>query len=404
MTERGRESDDLDPPDWLHDGRAARGASPRRPAPRQGAVPPPEPADPRFPPDRQRRGSSVPSRRNAAEASGGRRRATGGNPGGGGGRRGGNGNGPDGREVGTGGNGGRVGRRAAERAEQAHRKRHRRRSIAALAVVLVLLLPFAIGVAWFVSQLDSSDDAEQGSLDAPSPDLELTLPPGLTLEQIAERVGELPGRDAATFLQHANSGQVRSRYQPAEVTSLEGLLFPDTYRIGNQPSNHEDELAILQRLVAEFDARAAAAGIDDAPSTIGRTPYEAIIIASLIEREAGVEEDRPLISAVIANRLRDGELLQIDAAGCYGKGGCDGAPLTDADKLSDSPYNTYRVPGLVPTPISSVGEASLQAALAPAAVSFKFYVLADESGAHAFADTLAEHEANIAESQRKGLL
>ncbi|HEX6311588.1 MAG TPA: endolytic transglycosylase MltG [Acidimicrobiia bacterium] len=252
---------------------------------------------------------------------------------------------------------------------------------------------------------DAVSELEAGPVRGGAADLELVLAPGLTLEQIAQRVGELPGRDAATFLQLAQSGQVRSRYQPTGVSSLEGMLFPDTYRIANQDGSEEDELAILQRLVAEFDERAAAAGIDAAPTVIGRTPYEAIVIGSLIEREAGVDQDRPLISAVIANRLRDGELLQIDAANCYGKpGGCADAPLTDADKQSDSPYNTYRFPGLVPTPISSVGEASLQAALAPAAVPYKFYVIADESGAHAFAETLDQHNANVAEAQRKGLL
>ncbi len=231
-------------------------------------------------------------------------------------------------------------------------------------------------------------------------DLELTVAPGLTLEQIADKVAEqLPGRDRTRFLEAARSGTVRSKYQPAEVTSLEGLLFPDTYLI----SPDDDEVDVLRRLVETFDLKADQVDLANAAAATGRTPYEAITIASLIEREAGVEEVRPLISAVIANRLRDGNPLQIDATLCYIKGGCR-EPLTNADKELDSPYNTYRVAGLPPGPISGVSEASLRAAGAPADVPYKFYVLFEESGAHKFAVTNEEHEANAREARAKGVL
>ena len=124
----------------------------------------------------------------------------------------------------------------------------------------------------------------------------------------------------------------------------------------------------------------------------------------LIQTEAKLAEDAPLISAVIYNRLRDGMQLQIDATLCYIKpGGCPPAP-TDADKAIDSPYNTYKIAALPPTPISSVTEANLQAALAPADVPYKFYVVADANGKHAFATTLQEHERNVAAARAKGLL
>jgi UPF0755 protein len=355
------------------------------------------------------------------------------------------------------------GRRAAREAARAERRRRRRRNAAALGIALGLLAPFVGAGGWFAWQLDPpggprdrltvdvakgwgvseiADELERrgvigsalafriysgvtsagpfqagpyrlrehlGVRDAidvleagpfgGTGDVELTLPPGLTLEQIADRVGDLPGRDREAFLAAARSGTVRSRYQPPEATSLEGLLYPETYRIGKQ----EDETAILRKLVEQFDLEADAVGLANAPAVIGRTPYEAAVWASLIEREAGVEEDRPLISAVIRNRLRDGMLLQIDAVLCYAKGGCT-EPLTNADKQIDSPYNVYRVPGLPPTPISSVSEASLRAALAPEDVPFKFYVLFDESGRHKFAETQEEHERNVAEARDKGLL
>ena len=128
-----------------------------------------------------------------------------------------------------------------------------------------------------------------------------------------------------------------------------------------------------------------------------------MIVASLIQREAGVDEDRPLIAAVIENRLRDGMPLQIDASVVYARGG-GARPLTDADFTRESPYNTYIVKGLPPTPISTVTGPSLTAALHPASVPYLYYVLTDTSGKHTFAVTYAEHEANIADARRRGVI
>jgi UPF0755 protein len=227
-------------------------------------------------------------------------------------------------------------------------------------------------------------------------DYELLLPPGLTVNQIAARVEEqLPGHTAAKFLEVVNSGLIRSKYQPPEVTSLEGLLFPDTYFIGRT----EDEESIVRRLVARFDEIGDSIGLANAQ---GLTPYETIIAASLIQTETKLAEDAPLISAVIRNRLNNGMQLQIDYTLCYAKGGCPPLP-TDADKALVSPYNTYLVAGLPPTPIASVTQASLEAALAPANVPYLFYVVSDANGKHAFAVTLEEHDRNVAAAREKGL-
>ncbi|MEP6623736.1 MAG: endolytic transglycosylase MltG [Acidimicrobiia bacterium] len=222
----------------------------------------------------------------------------------------------------------------------------------------------------------------------------LALPPGLTFAQVAERVGQLPGRTTKAFLDAAAAGTIRSKFQPASVQSLEGLTWPDTYFVADT----ENEATILRRLVRTFDRHGAAVGLGAAPD-----PYRAVIVASLIQREAGLDVDRPLIAAVVENRLRDKMPLQIDATVVYARGGGT-APLTDADFARNSPYNTYKVAGLPPTPISTVTEASLRAALAPANVPYKYYVLTDKSGKHAFAVTFAEHEANIADARRRGVL
>jgi UPF0755 protein len=172
------------------------------------------------------------------------------------------------------------------------------------------------------------------------------------------------------------------------VTSLEGLTWPDTYFIGA----NETETQILQRIVSEFETRADQLGLGNADAT-GVSPYEALIMASLIQTESGSDADSPLISSVIRNRLAQGMLLQIDATLCYAKGGCPPVP-EDADRRIDSPYNTYRVEGLPPTPIATASGAAITAALNPSGDPYLFYV-SDKNGVTYFATTQAEHDRNV---------
>jgi UPF0755 protein len=214
----------------------------------------------------------------------------------------------------------------------------------------------------------------------------LALPPGLRLTQIADRVGALPGHDRDAFLALAQSGQIRSKYQGTQ-TSLEGFTWPDTYFVEGL-----SDAQILQTIVSKFDEHADAVALG-APASTGLTPQQTAVVASLVQAEAGNAADAPKIAAVIVNRLKQHTPLQIDATLCYAKGGCPPVP-TNADKSVDSPYNTYRVSGLPPTPIMTVTEQSLRAALAPANVPYLFYVTGKD-GVTYFATTLAEHEANI---------
>lgn len=232
----------------------------------------------------------------------------------------------------------------------------------------------------------------RGGPAAQLPDTPLLLPPGLTIAAIAERVGKLPGKSKDRFLQVAASGVVRSKYQPDGVSSLEGLTWPDTYLVGA----NETEDQILKRIVAEFDKHADAAGLGNA-QVAGLTPYQVLTAASLVQAESGRNEDSPLIAAVIVNRLKAGMLLQIDATLCYAKGGCPPVPVA-ADKKIDSPYNTYKVSGLPPTPITTVSTATLAAALHPASVTYRFYV-SDKFGKTYFATTQAEHDRNVVKAR-----
>jgi peptidoglycan lytic transglycosylase G len=232
----------------------------------------------------------------------------------------------------------------------------------------------------------------RGGPAAEIPDIPLLLPPGLGINAIAERVGKLPGKSKDRFLQVVASGVVRSKYEPEGSTSLEGLTWPDTYLVGA----NETEDQILRRIVAEFDKRADAAGLENA-TTLGLSPYQVLVAASLVQTESGRNEDSPLIAAVIVNRLRDNMPLQIDATLCYAKGGCPPVPV-EADKKIDSPYNTYKISGLPPTPIATADANSLNAMLNPAPVPYKFYV-ADKHGKSYFATTQAEHERNIVKAR-----
>ena len=229
----------------------------------------------------------------------------------------------------------------------------------------------------------------------------LTVPEGLTLQQVAERVGHLPGRSAERFLEVARGGAVRSRYQPEGSTNLEGLLFPETYNF--EPK--EDERAILERMVTTFDTAAAEVGLDRVGEGGLVTPYQAVVVASMVEREARVPEERGMIARVIYNRLRQGMPLQVDATVIYalGRTGEKGLWVLNKDLEVDSPYNTYRVSGLPPTPIASPGRAALEAAVDPVEGQWLYYVVVDADGRHAFATTLAEHNRNIALAQSRGV-
>jgi UPF0755 protein len=221
------------------------------------------------------------------------------------------------------------------------------------------------------------------------PDQRLLLPPGLTLAKIADRVGALRNKSRDRFLEVANSGTVRSKFEPPAIHSLEGLTWPDTYFIGAT----ETETQILQKIVNEFDKRAAAAGLGG-PEAV---PYVAVNVAAMIQTEAGNNADMPLISAVLWNRLRKGMPLQVDATLCFAKGGCPPLPV-EADKKIDSPYNTYRIIGPPPTPIATVSEAALDAALHPTPSDYLYYV-SDKHGKTYFASTLADQERNIAKAR-----
>ena len=245
----------------------------------------------------------------------------------------------------------------------------------------------------------------------------VTVPEGFTISQIADRLADtVPGFDAAAFVDRATLGGeplVESAYAPG-VVNLEGLLFPDTYSIAGD----ETPAQVIQRMIRLMERVGRQEGLDDAGVTVGLDPYQVLTIASMIEREAKTEKDRPLIARVIYNRLAMGMKLEIDATLYYQQ---DADTPFDVLKANDTPFNTYLYEGLPPTPIANPGRASIAAALAPAPnpssgaglcrdlptgvpCAYLYYVLDDLDGNHAFAVTLEQHEANVRRAIDEGIL
>jgi UPF0755 protein len=206
----------------------------------------------------------------------------------------------------------------------------------------------------------------------------VTFPEGFWLEDFARRLEKDTHLSAARFMRLVESGNFRSKYQPDDIETLEGLLFPSTYQV----IERDTEETVLKRLIGEFDKRMDKLDFS-ATDAMGITPYEVAIVASMVEAEAAVDADRGKISRVIYNRLEEGMTLGIDATVIYALGEHTDS-LTESDLAIDSPYNTRKVAGLPPTPIGASGAESLVAAAAPEEGDWLYYVLADCEGNHAF--------------------
>ncbi len=195
--------------------------------------------------------------------------------------------------------------------------------------------------------------------------------------------------------------------QPAVSSNIEGFLFPATYEIAQQDVGNAQKL--IDQMVAAFDRVSKAEGLPDATAklkgvagTKSISPYEALIVASLVESEAKVDEDRAKIARVIYNRLAVGETLGIDASVLYALQQRK-TNLTNTDLRVDSPYNTRLKKGLPPAPINSPGQDSINAALNPAPGDWLFYVLTDKDGRHYFTDTLSDFNRAVADAKARGV-
>ena len=261
--------------------------------------------------------------------------------------------------------------------------------------------------AWF--RLSGQDRA----IKAGSYELERGITPRRLLSKLAR--GEETLR-AVTLVEGWTFRQVRAALQKAEVLKPdtrdladdavmallgrpgvrpEGRFFPDTYTY----SRGSSDVAVLRRALRAMDKRLAEAWAQRAPQAAVRTPDEALILASIVEKETGKAADRQLVSAVFNNRLRTGMPLQTDPTVIYGLGPAFDGNLRRKDLLADTPWNTYTRAGLPPTPIAMPGKASLLAAVQPASSQALYFVARGDGTSH-FSTSLDEHNRAVNKYQR----
>jgi UPF0755 protein len=212
----------------------------------------------------------------------------------------------------------------------------------------------------------------------------VTFPEGSWLTDFAATLGRETDLSEEKFLRLVSTAQVDSPLLPDDVTTLEGLLFPSTYEIGEK----EDERDVAEKLVLEFEDQLDEVHFSDVEDQ-DVSQYEGVIIASMVEAEAKIDDDRAKIARVIYNRLSIDMALGIDATVSYALGEHK-TSLTESDLAVDSPYNTRLVKGLPPTPIGAPGAASLDATAHPAKGDWLYYVVSDCDGHHAFSESYQE--------------
>ena len=222
----------------------------------------------------------------------------------------------------------------------------------------------------------------------------VTFPEGQTIAEMAKIVEAHGLGTAASFVRAAKDPAQIHDLDPA-AKDLEGYLFPETYAL----PRHTDAAKLVRMMVARFE-KVFTPELRQAAAARDLTVRQAVTLAAIVEKETANADERPLVAAVYTTRLRIGMPLQCDPTVIYGlvKAGRYDGNIHKNDLSFDSPYNTYRYPGLPPGPIASPGRASLEAAVHPADADFLYFVSRND-GSHEFARTLEEHNRNVQKFQ-----
>jgi len=220
----------------------------------------------------------------------------------------------------------------------------------------------------------------------------ITIPEGLALNEIADLLVREGATGEEKFLQEARSTEILSLLG-LEDNGIEGYLFPDTYYFPVSATARDILTAMVEQFQEIFTPM-----MERQAKKLGLSRHEVVTLASLVEKEAGVEAERPLVSAVFHNRLKRNIPLQSDPTVIYGLEGFTGK-LRRKDLQNPSPYNTYLIRGLPPGPICNPGLSSLRAALFPAPVSYLYFVSKND-GTHFFSETIREHNRAVNIYQR----
>jgi UPF0755 protein len=221
---------------------------------------------------------------------------------------------------------------------------------------------------------------------------EFTVPEGLDLDQVVEVVAAAGFADAPSLREASRAADLVADLDPG-AEDLEGYLFPDTYRF----SRGATAAAIVEEMVRQFRV-STGEGYPERAQAVGLTVRQALTLASLIEEETSVPDERRRISAVFHNRIRRSMLLQCDPTVLYAlkRAGSPVEALYTKHLKFDSPYNTYRYPGLPPGPIANPGKASLDAAVDPVESRELYFVALPGRVGHAFSETLEQHNRAVA--------
>jgi cell division protein YceG involved in septum cleavage len=260
----------------------------------------------------------------------------------------------------------------------------RRRRLVAAAIVVVLVVGVVAGAAALIHHYTAGSTSSPPPKQAAGGTKEITIPEGYDRHQIADLAKQDGLKGDYVKASESVKGFNPAKYGADHPDSLEGFLFPATYELPRHPTVEDliaRQLDALKQYMAKVNMGYA--------KSKNLTPYDVLIIASMIEREAVVEKDRPLIAAVIYNRLHKGMPLQIDATIRYAENNWT-KPLSESDLHIDSPYNTYTNTTLPPTPIGNPGLASIQAAAHPANVNYLYYVAKTNGCGHFFTASYQE--------------
>jgi UPF0755 protein len=271
------------------------------------------------------------------------------------------------------------------------------RRVAAFVLVAGFLAALALGVRVALDEVRDPGLSVQPTPPPPSNPLRIIFPEGFTREEMAERItavnaiarqkrGVRPRLDAERYRTATENSRYTARFsRDAKGRSLEGFLFPATYHFSRLTTSEQlvrEQLEAFGRAWRKVDLRYA--------RSKNLTPYDVLIIASMIEKEVIAPEERPLVSAVIYNRLRERIPLQIDATIRYGLGVAPTESLRVSHLKHPTPYNTRIHPGLPPGPIANPGLASMQAAAHPADVDYLYFVRKPDKVHHFFTRTHEE--------------
>jgi len=280
----------------------------------------------------------------------------------------------------------RTDRRRAERARRLRNKRIAKLTVAITLSVVCLIAAGFFGWKIFNDRRKASDQREYN----------VVVPEGLNIKQTGDNVESECKISAVDFTNATNEGDYVYGFLKDAGGNLEGFLFPKTYTVTGKTSARD----LVDMMLAQY--RKETKGLDWAGATArGMSQYQTLIIASLIEKEAKLPGERPVIASVIYNRLNAAMKLQIDATVQYALGKWKQA-LSYKDLEVDSPYNTYRIKGLPPAPICSPGFESIRAALYPAATNYLYYILTSPEGRHSFTNDYQQFLRWKEERNKKG--